>query len=68
MGHKLIEQAFERAEKAKDDSDFYYFHSLLCAGEALVKTITFGMLAAVEEEDDERNRYLLNHRIDTVYS
>ena len=62
MGHKLIEQMLERAEKAKNESDFYYFNTLLYAGEALVKTITFGMLAAVKD-DDERNRYRLEHNL-----
>ena len=56
MGHKLIEQMLERAEKAKNESDFYYFNIPLYVDEALVKTIIFGMPAAVRD-DDERNRY-----------
>ena len=35
MRHKLIEQVFERTEKAKEDSDFSYFFALLNAGEAI---------------------------------
>ena len=62
MGHKLIEQILERAEKAKNESDFYYFNTLLYAGEALVKTIAFGMPAAVRD-DDERNRYRLEYKL-----
>ena len=62
MGHKLIEQILERAEKAKNESDFYYFNTLLYAGEALVKTITFGMLAAVKD-DDGRNRCRLEYKL-----
>ncbi len=60
MGHKLIEQVLERTEKAKEDSDFSYFFTLLNAGEALIKTITFGMLAAITDDKD-RNRYRLEY-------
>ena len=62
MKHKLIQQVLEKAEKAKEDSDFSYFFSLLNAGEALIKTITFGMLAAVMDDKD-RNRYRLEYSI-----
>ena len=64
MGHKLIEQLLQKSEKAKEDSDFYYFNSLLYTGEALVKTIIFGMLSAIKEEDDkDRHRYRLEYEL-----
>ena len=62
MGHKLIEQLIQRAEKAQEDSDFYYFSSLLYTGEALVKTITFGMLSAIMDDND-RHRYRLEYSL-----
>ena len=62
MSHKLIEQLLKRSEKAKEDSDFYYFNSLLYTGEALVKTITFGMLSAIMDDKD-RHRYRLEYEL-----
>ena len=62
MAHKLIEQLLKRSEKAKEDSDFYYFNSLLYTGEALVKTITFGMLSAIMDDKD-RHRYRLEYEL-----
>lgn len=60
MSHRAIQQVMERAEAAKADSDFTYFFSLLLAGEALAKTVTLGILAAISDDKD-RNRYRLEH-------
>ena len=62
MGHRAIDQVLSRAQLAKADSDFTYFSDLLLAAEALGKTITAGMLAAVSEDKD-RNRYRVEHRL-----
>ena len=62
MGHELVNQLFQRAERDKSESDFAYFFSLLIAGEALSKAITLGMLAAVEDET-EKHRYRLEYKL-----
>lgn len=62
MGHRAVEQVLKRADLAKSDSDFTYFHDLLLAAEALAKAVTVGMLAAVVDDKD-RNRYRLSHAL-----
>lgn len=62
MGHRAITQVMQRVSDSKSDADFNYFFSLLLAGEALFKTITLGMLAALEDDKD-RNRYRLEHTL-----
>jgi hypothetical protein len=62
MTHRAIEQVMQRVQDSKSDSDFSYFFSLLLAGEALFKTITLGMLAAIEDDKD-RNRYRLEYAL-----
>ena len=62
MTHRAIEQVLQRVRDAKTDSDFNYFFSLLLAGEALFKTITLGMIAALGDDKD-RNRYRLEHTL-----
>jgi hypothetical protein len=62
MAHLAIDQVLSRAERAKTDSDFTYFFSLLLAGEALAKTITLGMVSAIAD-DKNRNRYRLEHQL-----
>jgi NB-ARC domain len=62
MKHIAIEQVLERAERAKSDSDFTYFFSLLLAAEALAKTMVLGIVAAVADDKD-RNRYRLEHQL-----
>lgn len=62
MNHKLIAQLFERAETDKSESDFTYFFALLLASEAIAKTVTLGILAALND-DTEANRYRLEHRL-----
>lgn len=52
----------QRVQDSKSDADFNYFFSLLLAGEALFKTVTLGMLAALEDDKD-RNRYRLEHTL-----
>lgn len=60
MKHRAIEQVLQRASDAKTDSDFTYFFALLLAGEALAKTVTLGVIAAIGDDKD-RNRYRLEH-------
>ena len=62
MRHKLLEQLHERVEISKSESDFTYFFSLLLFGEAIAKTITLGLLAAIED-DTSRNRYRLEYQL-----
>lgn len=62
MKHVAIEQVLERAERAKSDSDFTYFFSLLLASEALAKTMVLGIVAAIADDKD-RNRYRLEHQL-----
>ena len=61
--HELIKQVLNRADKARGESDdFTYFNFLLYAGEALVKTMTLGIVAAIMDDSD-RNRYRLEHKL-----
>jgi len=60
--HEAIEKVLQRAERARDDSDFTYFFSLLLATEALAKTVVLGTIAAIGDDKD-RNRYRLEHRV-----
>lgn len=60
--HKAIQQALDRVERSRDDSDFSCFFSLLLAGEALVKTVTLGMISAIGNDKD-CNRYRLEHTL-----
>lgn len=60
--HRAIEQVMTRVQSAKEDSDLSYFFALLLAGEALFKTVTLGMIAALADDKD-RNRYRLEHRL-----
>ena len=62
MGHLAIDQVVDRVRHSKTDSDFNYFFSLLLAGEALFKTLTLGVVAALEHDKD-RNRYRLEHSL-----
>ncbi len=62
MTHIAIEHVFERVERAKADSDYTYFSTLLLAAEALAKTIVLGVVASIAD-DTERNRYRLEHQL-----
>jgi hypothetical protein len=62
MPHGAIEQIFTRAERAKEDSDFTYFFSLLLAAEALAKTTVLGFIACLAEDKD-RHRYRLEYQL-----
>ncbi|MHC4167046.1 MAG: hypothetical protein ACYSWQ_08815 [Planctomycetota bacterium] len=57
-----IDRMWERTEIAREDSDALMFWSLLYTGEALVKTIVAGLVAAIED-DKERHRYRLVHKL-----
>src|SRR4051794_20949808 len=60
--HVAIEQTLTRADRARSDSDFTYFFSLLLATEALAKTVVAAIVAAVGDDKD-RNRYRLEHQL-----
>ncbi|MDF2464410.1 MAG: hypothetical protein K0Q43_2645 [Ramlibacter sp.] len=60
--HEVVEQVIMRANRAREDSDFTYFFSMLLAGEALAKTIVLGLVAAIIDDKD-RNRYRLEHQL-----
>lgn len=60
--HRAIDQVMQRVRDARADSDLNYFFSLLLAGEALFKTVTLGMIAALDDDKD-RNRYRLEHAL-----
>lgn len=62
MTHRAIDQVLQRVQDAKSDSDFNYFFSLLLAGEAVFKTVTLGMIAALGDDKD-RNRYRLEYTL-----
>lgn len=62
MEHKALSQIVERMDLAKEDSDTAYFISLLCYGEALLKTLTAAMIAGIGDDHD-RNRYRLEHSL-----
>lgn len=60
MKNRAIEQVLQRANDAMAESDFTYFFALLLVGEALAKTVTLGIIAAIGDDKD-RNRYRLEH-------
>jgi tetratricopeptide (TPR) repeat protein len=62
MKHDIIYRVQQRVEHSKSDSDFTYFWSLLLLGEAVFKTATLGVLAAIADDSD-RNRYRLEHSL-----
>ena len=62
MMHRAIHLSLERAERAKSDSDYAYFYALLFAGEAIVKTVTLGVVSCIDDDKD-RNRYRLEHQL-----
>lgn len=57
-----VKKMLERLESSKQESDSAYFFDLLYLGEMLTKLVVSSMIAAVNEEK-ERNRYRLLHRI-----
>ncbi|HSV78987.1 MAG TPA: hypothetical protein VLK85_07240 [Ramlibacter sp.] len=62
VSHEAIEQVLKRAERAREDSDFTHFFSLLLAAEAIAKTIVVGLVSAINDDKD-RNRYRLEHQL-----
>jgi len=60
--HIAIEQVLERVERAKSDSDYTHFFALLFAAEALAKTMVIGLVASIADDND-RNRYRLEHQL-----
>lgn len=62
MEHMAIQQIFKRCERAKEDSDFHFFTTLLYAGELMTKLVVVGILAGVRE-DTQRSRYAIEHKL-----
>lgn len=62
MSHAAIEQIEKRVHLAKEDSDFTYFYALLLQGEALLKTVVLGAIAAIVNDPD-RHRYALEYTV-----
>lgn len=60
MLHLAISQVLERCERAREDSDFHYFTTLLYTGELVTKLIVAGLLAGVRD-DPQRTRYAIEH-------
>ncbi len=59
---KPMDDLWERVGLGKQDSDVTLFLNLMYLGEALVKIVTAGMIAAIDDDKD-RNRYRLLHRL-----
>ena len=57
-----LEALLERSEKEKLESDAGYFNALMYMGEAVMKFTVAGLVAAVQDDLD-RNRYRLEHRL-----
>ncbi len=55
-----VREVMNRVARARDDSDVAYFYDLLNAGEMLLKLVTAGLVACVEEDRD-RHRYRLEY-------
>lgn len=59
---KAISKMMDRVEIARQDSDTSFFMHLLYAGELLTKVCTATLIAAIENDSD-RHRYRLMHRL-----
>jgi hypothetical protein len=57
-----IDLVWARVERSRTDSAIAVFHNLLLVGEALLKTITAGFVAAIQDDKD-RHRYRLCHKL-----
>lgn len=62
MGMMPVDRMWERVEIARQDSDTSLFLALLYQGEMIVKLVTAGMVAAIED-DRERHRYRQLHKL-----
>src|SRR5689334_3649859 len=57
-----VERMLQRVENARNDSDTALFYDLLLLGELVAKLAVAGIVAGIQE-DPERHRYRLLHRI-----
>ncbi len=57
-----LKLVWDRVEAARGDSPIAVCRNLMVFGEALLKTVTAGMIAAVDDDKD-RHRYSLCHRL-----
>jgi hypothetical protein len=62
MALKPIALMNDRVNRSREDSDTALFHDLLYAGEFLVRLTTAAIVAAIEDDRD-RHRYRLLHKI-----
>ena len=58
----LFEGIVKRILLGKEDSDSAYFHALTLKLEYVTKLVTAGVLACVDDDSD-RHRYSLEHRL-----
>ena len=59
---KPLDQMWARAANSRADSDIAYFYDLMFLGEALTKTVTAALVAAVQDDRD-RHRYQHEYRL-----
>lgn len=59
---KPIREMYKRLESSREDSDAYYFYELLLCGEMIVKLVTAGMLASIQD-DREHNSYRIAYSL-----
>ena len=62
MDFLIIDKMVERTKIAKSNSDTDYFYDLMNLGELIVKIITLGLVAAIDN-DVERHQYIQEHRL-----
>jgi len=62
MSVQILKGIHDRALRAKEDSDTLFFLALTYLGEATIKTIVLGMIAAIRDDKD-RARYRLLHKL-----
>jgi hypothetical protein len=62
MGFLIIDKMLERTKIAKGNNDTDYFNNLMYLGEMIIKIITLGLVAAIDN-DTERHQYIQEHRL-----
>ena len=62
MDFIIINKMLERVKIAKNNSDTSYFYDLTYLGEMIIKIITLGLVASIDN-DRERHQYIQEHRL-----